>query len=99
MVIDIVMERKRTPASSEASDQDNLSDTKRNFPMPYRIRENICTRCGQCLEECPMGAIEDTADGYTIDPDLCTECGSCADICPAGAITGAASSDEYPDDY
>ena len=58
--------------------------------MAYRILEQRCTQCGQCMEECPMEAISvDGADKYVIDPDICTDCGSCADICPEGAITGA----------
>lgn len=58
--------------------------------MAYRIIDDKCARCGECLEECPMDAISvDAADRYVIDPDVCTDCGSCADICPEGAITGA----------
>ncbi|RJP67322.1 MAG: 4Fe-4S dicluster domain-containing protein [Candidatus Abyssobacteria bacterium SURF_17] len=58
--------------------------------MAYRIIVEKCTRCGKCLEECPMEAISvDAADRYVIDPDVCTDCGSCADICPEGAVTGA----------
>jgi NAD-dependent dihydropyrimidine dehydrogenase PreA subunit len=58
--------------------------------MAYRIIDERCSRCGACLEECPMHAIGvDAADRYVIDPDACTECGSCADVCPEHAITGA----------
>lgn len=58
--------------------------------MAYRILANVCTCCGECIEECPMDAISvDAADMYIIDPDACTDCGSCADTCPAGAITGS----------
>ena len=58
--------------------------------MAYRVIEQKCTCCGECMEECPMEAISvDAGDKYAIDPDVCTDCGSCADICPAGAITGA----------
>jgi NAD-dependent dihydropyrimidine dehydrogenase PreA subunit len=58
--------------------------------MAYRIVADVCTRCSECIEECPMDAISlDGADMYIIDPDACTDCGSCADICPAGAITGS----------
>jgi NAD-dependent dihydropyrimidine dehydrogenase PreA subunit len=60
------------------------------YHVTYRIVEDRCTLCGECLEECPMAAISvDAADRYVIDPDCCTDCGSCCDICPAGAITGA----------
>ena len=58
--------------------------------MAYRILNDICSRCGLCVDECPMDAISvDADDIYEICPDACTDCGSCADICPASAITGA----------
>jgi NAD-dependent dihydropyrimidine dehydrogenase PreA subunit len=58
--------------------------------MAYRVIQEKCTRCGKCLEECPMEAISvDAAERYAIDPDACTDCGSCSDVCPDGAITGS----------
>ena len=50
--------------------------------------ENKCTRCGKCIEKCPVGAIQGNADGtITILHDLCTYCGKCARFCPHSAIT------------
>jgi NAD-dependent dihydropyrimidine dehydrogenase PreA subunit len=54
--------------------------------MAYKIEANECTACGTCLEECPVDAISEGEDFFTIDPELCTDCGSCADVCPVEAI-------------
>ncbi|MBC8486672.1 MAG: 4Fe-4S binding protein [Bacteroidetes bacterium] len=54
--------------------------------MAYKISEEDCTACGICTEECPVEAISEGDDFYTIDPDLCTDCGACADVCPVEAI-------------
>ncbi len=53
--------------------------------MPAVVDESKCEGCGECVDECPVGAIElnDTAH---VDPELCTECGSCVDVCPNQAI-------------
>ena len=54
--------------------------------MAYKISEEDCTACGICVEECPVDAISEGDDFYTIDPDLCTDCGICADVCAVEAI-------------
>jgi MinD superfamily P-loop ATPase len=57
--------------------------------MAYRILNDKCNGCGECVEECPMDAVSvDAADKHSIDPDACTDCGSCADICLRRAISG-----------
>jgi heterodisulfide reductase subunit A-like polyferredoxin len=57
--------------------------------MAYVISAEKCTGCNQCLEECPLAAISEDAQGkYRIDPEICTDCGSCADICLEEAIRG-----------
>ena len=55
--------------------------------------ENVCIRCGRCVEACPMGllpfAISKAVHSHNLE-ELnrlgtlnCIECGSCAYICPA----------------
>jgi len=56
--------------------------------VAYVIYPHKCSRCGLCLEECPVQAIKKEGDDYAIDPEICTECGYCADICPEDAISG-----------
>lgn len=54
--------------------------------MAHYIEKDECTACGICIDECPVEAISEGEDFYTIDPDLCTDCGACADVCPVEAI-------------
>ena len=54
--------------------------------MAYVISDD-CIACGTCKDECPMGAISEGSEHYSINPDICTECGTCADVRPSGAIS------------
>ncbi len=56
--------------------------------MAYRIVEDKCKACGECANECPMGAIskDDDKNVFVIDADNCVSCGSCANTCEHGAI-------------
>ena len=40
--------------------------------MAYKI-SNDCIACGTCIDECPLGAISEGEEHYTIDPELCAE--------------------------
>lgn len=53
--------------------------------MAYKINDN-CISCGACAEGCPVGAISEGADHYTIDADTCLDCGACESTCPNEAI-------------
>jgi len=54
--------------------------------MPW-IKEDMCTGCGLCVGECPVGAIELKASGCAeIDEVECIRCGRCHDVCPQGAV-------------
>ncbi len=53
--------------------------------MPWVNRE-MCTGCGTCVEECPVGAISLEDEGATIDDDECIRCGKCHDVCPEEAV-------------
>ncbi|MBI5029393.1 MAG: 4Fe-4S binding protein [Chloroflexi bacterium] len=50
-----------------------------------RVNEASCVKCGDCVKQCPMGAI----DPETIknDPAECIMCMDCAAPCPKTAIT------------
>jgi len=50
----------------------------------YKITDD-CTKCGICVDSCPVGAIKEGDDKNYITED-CTECGVCVDTCPNGAI-------------
>ena len=54
----------------------------------YVILPDMCTGCGDCIDECPEDAIEGK-DGFIhmIDQDLCEHCGKCVKACGDDAIT------------
>ena len=63
-----------------------------------RIDKDLCANCGVCYYYCPLGAIEQQADGMMINEDECVECGVClrrAD-CPTGALHEPAETSEWP---
>ena len=45
----------------------------------------FCTRCGECLEVCPMGSIG-AKDGMPTFDGICIKCQACRRSCPTGAI-------------
>ena len=44
---------------------------------------DACTQCGQCAEECPLGAI-DPEDAHLV-PGKCMKCNRCVRVCPVQA--------------
>ncbi len=51
------------------------------------IAEDTCSACGVCAEErCPMDAIVDEEDAYTVQQDMCIGCGVCTTTCPTESI-------------
>lgn len=54
--------------------------------MPW-VKKEMCTGCGSCVEECPVGVIALDGDGKAeINEDDCIRCGTCHDICPEKAV-------------
>lgn len=54
-----------------------------------RIDELLCTRCGECVPFCTVGAIISTPNGKIgVVQDECVECGAClrSGVCPTGAL-------------
>ncbi len=67
-------------------DNDNESEIS-NSPggkIVYQINHGACHDCGQCINDCPEGAISDVGPYKTIDPDICDACGICS--CPWNLI-------------
>jgi uncharacterized protein (DUF362 family)/Pyruvate/2-oxoacid:ferredoxin oxidoreductase delta subunit len=51
-------------------------------PTPY-IDEKTCTRCFNCIEVCPTGALEDFPE---VDDDKCISCYCCQEVCEVNAV-------------
>ena len=45
----------------------------------------LCTRCGECMEVCPMGSIG-AKDGMPTFDGICIKCQACRRSCPTSAI-------------
>jgi electron transfer flavoprotein alpha subunit len=57
---------------------------QRREMMALKITED-CIGCGTCVDKCPVGAIVESGEIFTITDD-CNECGACVDSCPVNAI-------------
>ncbi len=55
--------------------------------MAATVDLETCTGCGECLEACPLDAIEIENDKAVVDGDVCGDCGACVDVCPTESIT------------
>jgi len=43
------------------------------------VRQNLCIRCGECAQACPVDAIYLDPMG---EPFVCLHCGKCVPYCP-----------------
>jgi NAD-dependent dihydropyrimidine dehydrogenase PreA subunit len=59
--------------------------------MPGVYEINICSQCGVCANECPVGAINVKDAAYVIDDALCIDCGVCVQSCPTNSMVRHAS--------
>lgn len=59
----------------------------------YSVDPARCTGCGDCVEACPIEAIELLNGLAHIDAGACVECGACADACRRRAISLSADAD------
>ena len=69
----------------KVSGGDNSEEEEDMRPRPY-IDSSLCTGCGVCADNCPMGCIAYSCGSYEIDHDKCAKCGHCAGLCFVGAI-------------
>ena len=53
--------------------------------MPW-VDSEICTGCGDCIAECPSGAILLENDKAFINMEDCIRCASCHELCPEEAV-------------
>ncbi len=55
------------------------------FSWLKRFRSDACTKCKQCVKQCPMNTI--SSDEFLSDPGECLQCLSCHSRCPVAAIS------------
>ena len=59
--------------------------------LQFKVDQAKCTRCGQCVQDCPSRIIERTADAVPfIRPESeqsCIRCQHCLAVCPAAAVS------------
>ena len=60
------------------------------------IEQALCVACGECVDRCPMEAIENGAVSSEITMDRCIGCGLCVSACPEEAISMVAKPDMVP---
>jgi len=55
-------------------------------PEVAYIIQDRCNTCEECIEVCPVAAIEKSPNGIIVNPISCVGCGICVPTCPLGAI-------------
>ncbi len=55
--------------------------------MAAIVDQEKCSGCGECVEACPLDAIEIQENKALVDQETCGDCGACVDVCPTEAIT------------
>ena len=48
---------------------------------------DLCTKCGTCIEQCPVSALSMGTQLPQVDANSCISCFCCQEICPEKAIT------------
>ena len=51
-----------------------------------RVEAESCTKCGKCVEACPMVCISMNQTAAKIDSKKCIQCYCCTEVCPEGAV-------------
>lgn len=58
--------------------------------LDFKVTEALCTKCGQCVADCPMLIIE-MQDGLPViaagNEDKCIRCQHCLAVCPTAAVS------------
>ncbi len=55
--------------------------------MATIVDQGTCSGCGECVDACPLEAIEIKDDKAVIDADTCGDCGACVDVCPTESLS------------
>ena len=52
----------------------------------YQVDQEKCKKIADCVEACPIGAIEVKETGVVNVSDDCTDCAACEPVCDSKAI-------------
>jgi ferredoxin len=68
--------------------RDEHSSVTRHYELDFSVDESLCTSCGLCVQDCPVGLIQ----GYPPHVeegmgDRCLRCQHCMAICPTAALS------------
>ena len=55
--------------------------------MTAIVDRETCSGCGDCVDSCPVEAIEIKDEIAVVDADECTDCEACVDTCPTESIS------------
>lgn len=58
--------------------------------LDFNVNDSLCTRCGECIDDCPARIISMQDGAPTIVPDkesACYRCQHCLAVCPTGALS------------
>ena len=73
----------------------NVLTTVKKFPRPVeyyhsnyfsKVNSENCDLCWDCIEKCPMDALEMEDDSPSVNLDRCIGCGVCVSACKSGAF-------------
>lgn len=56
-----------------------------------QVNHNLCTGCGFCMRDCPVGAIRIEKKKALVDAAVCTHCTVCFKVCPEQAVSEPAA--------
>lgn len=55
--------------------------------MAAKVDSEKCSGCGECVQACPLDAIQIEDNLAKVDEETCGDCGACVDACPNEAIS------------
>ena len=55
--------------------------------LQFRIDEERCIQCGECVLECPAGVIAMDAYPEMTNEEGCYQCQHCLAVCPTAAVS------------
>lgn len=74
-------------SSGECALESSRARARSGKPLPpYRVNQDSCIQCYQCLELLTCPALERVDDAVMVNNSLCVGCGICAQICSVEAI-------------